>query len=113
MLLEDLQLSGVHGKKSIETITNALDTILSGLKERQALIVRLRFGLNDGRFHTLEEIGRSLDLSRERIRQIEEKALRKLNHPSKKQQLERLTGLSDTSVIDLLHILSPQGSMPD
>jgi len=113
LLLEDLQLTGVYEKKSIETLTNALDTILSGLKERQALIVRLRFGLNDGRIHTLEEIGRSLDLSRERIRQIEEKALRKLKHPSKKQQLERLTGLSDTSVIDLLHILSPKGSKPD
>ena len=75
--------------------------------------MRLRFGLNAGRIHTLEEIGKSLDLSRECIRKIEEEALRKLKHPSKKQQLERLTGLSDTSVIDLLHILSPKVSMPD
>ena len=62
----------------------------------------------DSNSHTLEEIGRKFSLSRERIRQIEEKALHRLKHPSKKQLAEKLTGLSDTSAIDLLHMLSPK-----
>jgi len=91
-----------------EVISKALDNFLSGLKDRQAQIIRLRFGLKDGRCHTLEEIGRNMNLSRERIRQIEAKALRKLMHPSKTKQVESLTGLLNTGVIDLLNMISPK-----
>jgi RNA polymerase primary sigma factor len=58
-----------------EIISEALDNFLSGLKDRQAQIIRLRFGLKDGKCHTLEEIGRNMNLSRERIRQLKQKAL--------------------------------------
>ena len=56
--------------------------VLSGLTEREAGILRLRFGLHDGRPHTLDEIGRVYGVSRERIRQIEYKTMTKLRHPA-------------------------------
>ena len=56
--------------------------------EREAKFVRLRFGLDDGRARTLEEVGKEVDVTRERIRQIEAKALRKLRHPSRSKKLK-------------------------
>lgn len=55
--------------------------------EREQKVLRLRFGMNDGRARTLEEVGREFDVTRERIRQIEAKALRKLRHPSRSRKL--------------------------
>jgi len=107
--LEELSVPGPNAGEATGVISKALETILSGLKDRQAQIVRLRFGLTDGKCHTLEEIGRNMNLSRERIRQIEEKAMHKLKHPSKKKQVETLTGLVNTSAIDLLNIVSSKG----
>ncbi len=58
------------------------------LSEREAKVLRLRFGLDDGRARTLEEVGKEFDVTRERIRQIEAKALRKLRHPSRSKKLK-------------------------
>ena len=59
-----------------------LDEVLDTLTEREQKVLRLRFGMNDGRARTLEEVGKEFDVTRERIRQIEAKALRKLRHPA-------------------------------
>ncbi len=64
--------------------------VLRTLTPREEKIVKMRFGLEDGLEHTLEEVGRSFDVTRERIRQIEAKALRKLRHPSRSGKLRLL-----------------------
>ena len=64
-----------------------LDEVLSTLRDREQKVLRLRFGMNDGRARTLEEVGKEFDVTRERIRQIEAKALRKLRHPSRSRKL--------------------------
>ncbi len=67
---------------ALKTITNEdIDSVLKTLTPREEAVIRLRFGLKDGRSHTLEEVGLEFDVTRERIRQIEAKALRKLRHP--------------------------------
>ena len=63
-----------------------LDEVLSTLTEREQKVLRLRFGMSDGRARTLEEVGKEFDVTRERIRQIEAKALRKLRHPSRSRK---------------------------
>lgn len=65
-----------------------LSEVLSTLTEREEKVLRLRFGLEDGRSRTLEEVGKEFDVTRERIRQIEAKALRKLRHPSRSKKLK-------------------------
>ena len=65
-----------------------LDSVLATLTEREERVLRLRFGLIDGRQRTLEEVGREFNVTRERIRQIEAKALRKLKHPSRSRKLK-------------------------
>jgi RNA polymerase primary sigma factor len=72
---------------SQELLKSQICDALSKLTERERLIIELRFGLNDGRFRTLEEVGRHFGITRERIRQIESKALRKLRHPSYSRKL--------------------------
>ena len=67
-----------------EQLMEVLDT----LTEREQKVLRLRFGLDDGRPRTLEEVGRQFNVTRERIRQIEAKALRKLRHPSRSKKLK-------------------------
>ncbi len=64
-----------------------LNEVLSTLTDREQKVLRLRFGMNDGRARTLEEVGKEFDVTRERIRQIEAKALRKLRHPSRSRKL--------------------------
>lgn len=67
---------------ALKTITNEdIDGVLKTLTDREEAVIRLRFGLQDGRCHTLEEVGLEFNVTRERIRQIEAKALRKLRHP--------------------------------
>ncbi len=67
---------------ALKTITNEdIDGVLKTLTSREEAVIRLRFGLKDGRCHTLEEVGTEFNVTRERIRQIEAKALRKLRHP--------------------------------
>ena len=64
-----------------------LDEVLDTLTEREQKVLRLRFGMDDGRARTLEEVGKEFDVTRERIRQIEAKALRKVRHPSRSRKL--------------------------
>jgi RNA polymerase primary sigma factor len=65
-----------------------ISKVLGTLKEREAEVLRLRFGLTDGSPHTLEEVGNIYKVTRERVRQIEAKALRKLMHPSRSRMLK-------------------------
>ena len=64
-----------------------LEEVLSTLTPREEMVLRMRFGLTDGKPHTLEDVGKEFDVTRERIRQIESKALRKLRHPSRSKKL--------------------------
>ncbi len=70
-----------------ELLKDEIDLILSTLTDREEKVIRLRFGLEDGRTRTLEEVGKEFDVTRERIRQIEAKALRKLKNPTKSKRL--------------------------
>ena len=72
---------------SYTLLREQLDTVLSTLTPREEKVLRLRFGLEDGRTRTLEEVGKEFNVTRERIRQIEAKALRKLRHPSRSKKL--------------------------
>jgi len=73
---------------ALKTITNEdIDNVLKTLTPREESVIRLRFGLKDGRCHTLEEVGSEFNVTRERIRQIEAKALRRLKHPNKTKKL--------------------------
>ena len=69
-----------------------LEEVMNTLTPREAKVLRLRFGLDDGKARTLEEVGREFDVTRERIRQIEAKALRKLRHPSRSKKLKDYMG---------------------
>ena len=69
-------------------IQDELVEVLGTLTEREQKVLRLRFGLDDGRARTLEEVGKEFNVTRERIRQIEAKALRKLRHPSRSRKLK-------------------------
>ncbi len=73
---------------SFKLLQEQLDEVLGTLHEREADVLRLRFGLKDGRPRTLEEVGKEFRITRERIRQIEAKALRKLRHPSRSKRLK-------------------------
>ena len=73
---------------SFVLLKEQLGAVLETLSEREAKVLRLRFGLDDGRARTLEEVGKEFEVTRERIRQIEAKALRKLRHPSRSKKLK-------------------------
>ncbi|MBR0382485.1 MAG: RNA polymerase sigma factor RpoD [Eubacterium sp.] len=70
-----------------EILKEELESAMDSLTERERKVIRLRFGLDDGKTRTLEEVGKEFDVTRERIRQIEAKALRKLRHPSRSKKL--------------------------
>ena len=74
-------------RQPIHCCMNSME-VLDTLTEREQKVLRLRFGLDDGRPRTLEEVGRQFNVTRERIRQIEAKALRKLRHPSRSKKLK-------------------------
>ena len=70
-----------------EGLKETTHAVLAGLTPREAKVLRMRFGIDMNTDHTLEEVGKQFDVTRERIRQIEAKALRKLRHPSRSEQL--------------------------
>ena len=69
-------------------LKDQVEEVLSTLTPRERRVLQLRFGLEDGRSRTLEEVGKEFGVTRERIRQIEAKALRKLRHPSRSKKLK-------------------------
>lgn len=73
---------------SYTLLREQLEDVLATLTTREQQVLRMRFGLSDGKPHTLEEVGKEFDVTRERIRQIESKALRKLRHPSRSKKLK-------------------------
>ncbi len=77
-----------HDSAAYTLLKEQLEEVMSTLTPREAKVLKLRFGLEDGKARTLEEVGKEFQVTRERIRQIEEKALRKLRHPSKSKRLK-------------------------
>ena len=69
------------------TLKEQTEHVLRTLTPREEKVIRMRFGMGDGSEHTLQEVGQNFAVTRERIRQIEDKALRKLRHPSRSQRL--------------------------
>jgi RNA polymerase primary sigma factor len=86
-LIEDKNALAPPEVASHQMLKDQIDDVLSTLTPREARILQLRFGLEDGRSRTLEEVGKEFNVTRERIRQIEAKALRKLRHPSRSRKL--------------------------
>lgn len=85
--IEDATMQSPADAATSEGLGEATQNVLSGLTPREAKVLRMRFGINMNTDHTLEEVGKQFDVTRERIRQIEAKALRKLRHPSRSEQL--------------------------
>ncbi len=85
--VEDDRTPGPADATSNALLAEALKEILGTLTEREADVLRMRFGMYDGRTHTLEEVGQLFGVTRERIRQIENKAIRKLRHPSRAKKI--------------------------
>lgn len=86
--IEDMDATSPEDNASYELLKEQLEDVLDTLTDREENVLRLRFGLDDGRTRTLEEVGKVFGVTRERIRQIEAKALRKLRHPSRSKQLK-------------------------
>ena len=85
--VEDERTPGPADATSNALLAEALKEILDTLTDREADVLRMRFGMYDGRTHTLEEVGQIFGVTRERIRQIENKAIRKLRHPSRAKKI--------------------------
>ena len=85
--IQDQKIAEPAEAVSFNLLHEQLEKLLEGLSPREATVLRMRFGLVDGRPYTLEEVGKEFNVTRERIRQIESKALRKLRHPSRSKLL--------------------------
>jgi RNA polymerase primary sigma factor len=85
--IEDSRVLSPVESATIAGLRESTQNVLAGLTAREAKVLRMRFGINMNTDHTLEEVGKQFDVTRERIRQIEAKALRKLRHPSRSEQL--------------------------
>ncbi|MFD2704156.1 MULTISPECIES: RNA polymerase sigma factor RpoD [Salibacterium] len=86
--IEDQEATAPSDAAAYELLKEQLEDVLDTLTDREENVLRLRFGLDDGRTRTLEEVGKVFGVTRERIRQIEAKALRKLRHPSRSKRLK-------------------------
>ena len=85
--IEDKEATSPDEYANNQLLKDEINNVLKGLTEREEKVLRLRFGLLDGRTRTLEEVGKEFNVTRERIRQIEAKALRKLKHPTRSKRL--------------------------
>jgi RNA polymerase primary sigma factor len=85
--IEDQNIDSPIDSASMEGLREATQGVLAGLTPREAKVLRMRFGIDMNTDHTLEEVGKQFDVTRERIRQIEAKALRKLRHPTRSEPL--------------------------
>ncbi len=85
--IEDVSVTSPVDAATVEGLREATHSVLASLTPREAKVLRMRFGIDMNTDHTLEEVGKQFDVTRERIRQIEAKALRKLRHPSRSEQL--------------------------
>jgi RNA polymerase primary sigma factor len=85
--IEDQSVSSPIDQATMESLRETTHSVLAQLTPREAKVLRMRFGIDMNTDHTLEEVGKQFDVTRERIRQIEAKALRKLRHPSRSEQL--------------------------
>jgi RNA polymerase primary sigma factor len=85
--IEDSTMQSPIDVATVESLKEATREVLSGLTAREAKVLRMRFGIDMNTDHTLEEVGKQFDVTRERIRQIEAKALRKLRHPTRSEHL--------------------------
>jgi RNA polymerase primary sigma factor len=85
--IEDANVTSPADSAAMEGLREATQNMLSGLTSREAKVLRMRFGIDMNTDHTLEEVGKQFDVTRERIRQIEAKALRKLRHPTRSEKL--------------------------
>ena len=85
--IEDTSVESPIDSATMESLRETTHSVLAGLTPREAKVLRMRFGIDMTTDHTLEEVGKQFDVTRERIRQIEAKALRKLRHPSRSEQL--------------------------
>ncbi|HTO20171.1 MAG TPA: RNA polymerase sigma factor RpoD [Pseudomonas sp.] len=85
--IEDATMQSPIEVATVESLKEATRDVLSGLTAREAKVLRMRFGIDMNTDHTLEEVGKQFDVTRERIRQIEAKALRKLRHPTRSEHL--------------------------
>jgi RNA polymerase primary sigma factor len=85
--IEDTSVSSPIDQATMESLRETTHNVLAQLTPREAKVLRMRFGIDLNTDHTLEEVGKQFDVTRERIRQIEAKALRKLRHPSRSEQL--------------------------
>jgi RNA polymerase primary sigma factor len=85
--IEDTSVASPIDQATMESLRETTHAVLAQLTPREAKVLRMRFGIDMNTDHTLEEVGKQFDVTRERIRQIEAKALRKLRHPSRSEQL--------------------------
>jgi RNA polymerase primary sigma factor len=90
--LEDKEAMSPSDYASNELLKDELEAVMKDLTEREARVLRLRYGLEDGKPRTLEEVGKEFNVTRERIRQIESKALRKLRHPARAKRFSDYRG---------------------
>ena len=86
--IKDDKVVSPENETAQNELLERIDEVLGSLSEREAQVIRLRFGIDDGYAHTLDQIGRTFGVSRERIRQIEERALNKLRHPARIRKLK-------------------------
>jgi len=91
--IEDANISSPIDSATGSGLTGTVQGVLAGLTPREAKVLRMRFGIDMNTDHTLEEVGKQFDVTRERIRQIEAKALRKLRHPTRSEQLRSFLDL--------------------
>lgn len=90
--IEDTSIESPDSSATNKNLADATEGILESLTARESKVLRMRFGIGMNTDHTLEEVGKQFDVTRERIRQIEAKALRKLRHPTRSSHLKGFLG---------------------